>query len=133
MGGLKEDVDLKDIEEPVVENGTHNTQKPQESDSNDTDIDDTNREMSPQDNEREVILPSNQQEGGRFVCKECNAVFSTNSGLSKHIRSKHKGVRYECDQCESTFAENCHLTTHKQSKHEGVGYECNQCDYKATK
>ena len=32
VGGMIEDVNLKDIEEPVVENGTHNIQEPQESD-----------------------------------------------------------------------------------------------------
>ena len=73
VGGMIEDVNFKDIEERVVDNGTHNTQEPQESYSNYTDIDDTTREMSPQNNEREVVLPSNQQEGGRFFCKECNA------------------------------------------------------------
>ena len=68
VGGLIENVNFKDIEEPVVENGTHNTQEPQESDSNYTDIDDATWEMSPQNNEREVILPSSQQDGGRFIC-----------------------------------------------------------------
>ena len=132
VGGLIEDVKLKDIEEPVVENGTHNAQEPQEPDPNDTDIDDTTWEMSPQSNEREVILPSNQQEGGRFVCNECNAKFGTNSDLLIHRRSKHEGLRYECNQCDSTFTRNTNLTTHKQSKHEGVRYKCHYCDYRAT-
>ena len=89
VGGLIEDINLKDITEPVVENGTYNTQEPQESHSNYTDIDNTIGV-----NLREVILPSNQQEGGRFVCNECNAGFGTHMGLLYHRRSKHEGVIY---------------------------------------
>ena len=63
VGGL-----MEDIEEPLVENGTHKTQEPQESGSNYTDLDDASWEMSPQEIEREVIQPSNQQDGGRLVC-----------------------------------------------------------------
>ena len=40
VGGLMEDVNLKDIGEPLVETGTHKTQEPQESGSNYTDLDD---------------------------------------------------------------------------------------------
>ena len=89
VGGLMEDVNLKDIEEPLVENGTHKTQEPQESGSNNTDLDYASWEMSPQENDREVILPSSQQEGGRFVCSECNAGFGANQSLLRHKRSKH--------------------------------------------
>ena len=78
VGGLIEYFNFKDIEEPVVENGTETTQDSHKSDSNYTDIDDTTREMSPQNNEREVTLPSNQKEGGRIVCNECNAEFGMN-------------------------------------------------------
>ena len=51
--------------------------------------------MSPQENDMEVIMPSNQLQGGKFVCSECNAGFGTNQGLLRHKRSKHEGVRYE--------------------------------------
>ena len=40
VGGLMEDVNIKDIEEPLVENGAHYTQEPQEPDSNYTNLDD---------------------------------------------------------------------------------------------
>ena len=132
VGGLMEDVNLKDNLEHLIENGTHKTQEPPESGSIYTDLDDTSREMSPQENDREVILPSNQRKGGRFVCSECNAGFGTDTGLLLHKRSKHDGVRYNCDQCDSTFTQQPFVTRHKRSKHEGVRYGCNQCDYKAT-
>ena len=55
--GLMEDVNLKDIEEHVFDNGTPtNTQEHQESDKNYTDFDDTTWVISPQRNEREVNL-----------------------------------------------------------------------------
>ena len=127
VGGLMEDVNLKDIEEPLVENGTHKIQESQESGSNYTDLDDTSWEMSPQENYKEVILPSNQQKGGKFVCSECNAGFGTKQGLSCHKSSKHEGVRYNCDQCENTFTQQSMVTLHKQSKHKGVRYNCDQC------
>ena len=131
--GLMEDVNLKDIEEPVLENGTHYTQESQEPDSNNTDLDAKTWEMSNQKNETEVTIPSNQQEGGRFVCSECNDEFVSTSGLSYHKRSKHEGVRYECNQCDNISTNNSNLTKHKQSKHEGVRYECDQCDHNATR
>ena len=78
--GIVEDVNLKVIEEPVVDNGTH-TQEHQEPYSNHTDHDGKTLEMSNQKNESEVTTASNQQEGGRFVCSECNAGFSSAGGL----------------------------------------------------
>ena len=129
--GITEYVNLKDIEEPVVENGT-NTQEHQEPDSNQADLDDKTWVKSNQMNESEVIIPSNQNNGGRFVCSECKAGFVTTSGLLYHKRSKHEGVKYECDQCDHSYNDNSNLTRHKKSKHEGVRYECDQCDYKST-
>ena len=120
MGGLMEDVNLKDNEEPVVDNGTHYTQEPQEPDSNYTDIDGKTWEMSNQKNESEVTIFSNQQEGGRFVCSECNAGFCSTMGLLFHKRSKHEGVKYECDECDHSYTDNRSLTGHKQVIHEEV-------------
>ena len=128
VGGLMEDVNLKDIEEPVVDNGTHYTQGHQEPDSNYTTLGGKTWEMSNQKNENEVTIPSNQQQGGRFVCSECNTEFGSTSGILFHKRSKHEGVRYECNQCDHSYTNNHSLTKHKQSKHEGVRYEC---DHKA--
>ena len=123
-----EDVNFNDIEEPLVGNGTYKTQEPQESGSNYTDIDVPSWEMSPQENDREFIQPSNQQEGGRFVCSECNVGFDTNSHILRHKRSKHEGVKYNCDHCDYKATQQGNLTSHKQSKHEGVRYNCDDCD-----
>ena len=130
--GLIKDVNFKDIEEPVVNNGIHDTQEPQVPDSNYTDFDGKTWEMSNQKNESEVTIASNQKEGGRFACSECNAGFGTTGGLSYHRRSTHEGVMYECDQCDHSYNDNSNLTKHKESIHEGVRYVCDQCDYKAT-
>ena len=128
VGGLMEYVNLKYIEEPVVENGTHDMQAPQESDSNYTDIDDTTRVLSPQNNEREDFLPSYQHEGRRLGCNECNAGFAGASGLLFHKRSIHDGMTYDCNQCNYKATQQVNLTRHKQSKHEGIRYGCDQCD-----
>ena len=79
VGGLMEDVNLKDIEEPVVENGAHYTQETQEPDSNHTYLDVKTWEMSNQKNESEVTIASNQQEGGMF----------TNSNKLKRHKTVH--------------------------------------------
>ena len=123
VGGIMEYVNLKDIEEPLVENGTHKTQEPQESGSNYTNLDDASWEMSPQENYREVIQYSNQWEGGRFVCSECNAGFDTNMGLLRQKGSKHEGVMYNCDQCDYKYTRQIFLASHKHSKHERVIYD----------
>ena len=81
VGGLMEDVNLKDVEAPVVDNGTRYKQEPLKLDSNYTDLDDKTWEMLKKKNENEVTINSNQKEGGRFVCSVCNAEFGSRSGL----------------------------------------------------
>ena len=72
--------------------------EPQEPDSNCTDLDGKTWEMYNKKNVSEITITSNQQEGGRFVCSECNAGFGSRSGILYHNRPKHEGVKYECDQ-----------------------------------
>ena len=105
-----------------IRNRTHKTGL------NYTDLDDASWEMSPQENDGGVILPSYKRESGRFACSECNTQFGTNKSLVRHKQSKHEGVRYNCDQCDSTFTQMHKVTIHKQSKHEGMRYKCDQCD-----
>ena len=124
VGGLMEHDYLKDIEEPVVENETLGL------DSNYTVLDKI-CEINSLKNENKVILPSNQQEDGMFVCRECNSGFGTNLSLLHHKGSKHAGLRYLCDQCDNYFTQSS-LNRHKQAMHEGVRYDCNQCDYSAS-
>ena len=130
--GIMEVVNFKETEEPVVDNGTHNVQEHNESDSNYTDLDNTARVMSSIKTEREVILPSNQWEGGSIFCNECNIGFDTDNGLLYHKRCKHDGVGYFCNQCEYNSTYKGNLSQHKQSKHEGVSHVCSQCNYSAT-
>ena len=66
--------------------------------------------ISNKKNESEVTIPSNKQEGGRFVCSECNAGFGTKTGLLYHKRSKHEGVKYKCEQCDHSYTGNRSLT-----------------------
>ena len=93
--GLIENTNLINIKGSIDENGTQNTQEPRESDSNYTDIDDTTWEMSPQKNEREVILPFNQQDDDRFFCNNCNEGFDSHWSHLVHKQAKHEGVWYE--------------------------------------
>ena len=126
--GLMEDVNFRDIFEPVVENGTLSTQEPHKADSNFTDHDGTTLVKFPEETEKVIIISFNQQEVGMFVCNEYNAEFDTHMGILLHRRSKHEGVRYECEQYDSTFTGEDTLTTHIQYIHEGVMFSCNQCN-----
>ena len=69
--GLIEVLNIKDIEEPLEDNGKNNTQEPKESHSNYTDVDETIWVKSPQTNERKVVLPNNTK-GWRSDCRECD-------------------------------------------------------------
>ena len=155
VGGLMEDVNLKDIEEPVVENGTHYKQEQEGgkfvcSECNagfGTDRSCLHHKRSKHEGVRydcnqcdyKATTQGNLtkhnksiHEGVRLNCNQCDSTFTDKSGLAKHKQSKHEGVRYICDQCDSTFTDKGVLAKHKQSKHEGVRYDCYQCDYKAT-
>ena len=125
--GMMEDVNLKHMEEYVVENRVQKTHETKE--SSNTDLDETTRAMSNQETCMEVILPSNHLEDEFFACNECNDIFNTSKGLQHHIEFNHEIVKNDCDQCDYKATISHNLISHKQSKH-GVGmHSCDQCSY----
>ena len=79
-----------------------------------------------------VLSSSNHSTDGKYTCNECNAVFSSCSGLSLYRKSKHEGVRYCCDQCDYKATWQTSLNKHIQSRHEGVSFDCIHCYFKAS-
>ena len=66
-------------------------------------------------------------EEARYVCDQCDYKTAQKGNLTTHIQVKHECVRYACDQCDYQATQQHHLKTHIQSKHEGVKYSCDKC------
>ena len=67
----------------------------------------------------------------KYVCNQCDKLFTQQSNLTTHIQSKHEGVKYACNQCDYKATTQGSLKIHVQAIHEGVKYACSQCDYQA--
>ena len=96
----------------------------------------TGIEMNDQTTSDQVESNENNvhvDEGVKYACYHCDQQFTTQSVLTRHIKSVHEGVKNACNQCGQQFAYQHDLTSHIQSKHKGVKYACNQCDYQATR
>nr|XP_045011481.1 zinc finger protein 426-like [Jaculus jaculus] len=60
-------------------------------------------------------------------CKECGKAFTTNSGLTTHIRSHSRRKAYECKECGKVFGKSSGLIEHMRSHTGEKPFECNQC------
>merc|ERR1719318_832046 len=67
----------------------------------------------------------------KLQCNMCASMFTSQVGLSFHIKAKHLGIRYSCDKCDYKATKPSHLRLHKEARHEGVTYNCNLCDFKS--
>ena len=83
--------------------------------------------QTPQERQNRVLKVN-----GKYVCDQCQKIYSGSGALWTHKQSAHQGVKYACDQCDYQATQQINLTVHIQSKHEGVKYACDQCDYQAT-
>ena len=50
-------------------------------------------------------------------CQHCDKSFSYSSGLTHHVRVKHKGVRYQCDYCIKSFTTAEWKRDHMEKRH----------------
>ena len=69
----------------------------------------------------------------KFHCQDCERIFSSQSGLWHHTKSKHEGVKYACNHCDKQYTDKSDLRNHIKSIHDGVKYACYQCDYQASR
>ena len=172
------DIDMKYLNESgsielIKAEGRHHFKEEEEDESRETDmgnVKDEEEEIMPkpmritfkkQERKKEKKLPLKENESGiNFDCEQCDYQATTQTSLTKHIKSvhesaiyvcdqcdymtmwqsnltnhikvKHECVRYACDQCDYQAKQKHHLGSHIKSKHEGVKYYCDQCDYQAT-
>ena len=69
-------------------------------------------------------------------CSICNATFTRNSSLNRHVASVHEGKKphdskkpFKCDICNSTFTRKSNLKTHSASVHDGKKlFDCDICN-----
>ncbi|MDA9272067.1 C2H2-type zinc finger protein [bacterium] len=67
-----------------------------------------------------------------FECDKCDATFSKNSDLQRHIKAVHNKIKdQECPDCEYKFSSNGNLQAHIKQVHNKIkDFECPDCDYK---
>ena len=69
-------------------------------------------------------------------CSICNATFTRNSSLNRHVASVHEGKKpqdskkpFKCNICNSAFTRKSNLKTHSASVHDGKKvFDCDICD-----
>ena len=62
-----------------------------------------------------------------FHCNQCEEVFSENSILKYHTKTKHP-PNHECSNCNLVFKRKHSLIKHKKSFHDGLFTPCDICD-----
>jgi len=65
-------------------------------------------------------------------CDKCDAKFSTQRDLQKHIKAVHDKIKdHECDKCDYKCSTNGSLRQHIKQVHNKIkDFECPDCDYK---
>ena len=71
---------------------------------------------------------------GEYECQDCNAKFSSKTGLGRHRSNKHtenspnERVSYQCKYCQKPFADQSCLRRHIKHDHEEEAtYGCGLC------
>lgn len=67
----------------------------------------------------------------RYLCDQCDSMFTQLSHLTSHINSQHEGIIYSCNLCQYKTNKKRSLDTyHMKIVHAGLRYDCNQCELK---
>ena len=98
---------------------------------------------------------SNDSNGGKIACEQCEKYFSSKWHLKRHINLKHSAVerfdcmqcshkfisksllkihtddhgeaRFVCNQCGTNFSQKCHFEKHLENKHIMAHFQCSSC------
>merc|ERR1712008_505529 len=65
--------------------------------------------------------------GQKFKCSICDASFTENGNMKKHIKSVHEGQKFKCSICDSSFTQSGDLKRHIATVHE-KSFHCSICD-----
>ena len=60
-------------------------------------------QTSPLYTDKNIGSDFGRGEDGKYLCDQCDSIFTTQGNLNKHKKSKHEGIRYNCDQCDYKF------------------------------
>lgn len=71
---------------------------------------------------------TNQPIDNQFSCEPCNTIFTSSSGLSKHINSIHKPPKHKCNVCQKLFKRSDTLQRHVRNVHNTVYIDCEYCN-----
>lgn len=78
-----------------------------------------------------------KHEKSSFSCthENCTSVYTTQSNLNAHIRSRHEGKKFVCEICSMEFCTKSRYTFHvnrhilpADDLHDGFKYYCRQCE-----
>jgi predicted RNA-binding Zn-ribbon protein involved in translation (DUF1610 family) len=75
------------------------------------------------------VQPAVRNSNGKFSCDQCGGEFTNQTGLRRHMMSKHMGVRFRCDHCDFKSPRQSSLKSHKLSKHTTERFQCNNCEF----
>lgn len=59
----------------------------------------------------------NQQQGVKYVCQQCQKVFSTEGTLKRHLKEAHTNVVFSCKHCSTRVKLERSMKRHYQAKH----------------
>ena len=59
-----------------------------------------------------------------YICKKCDAVFDSQTNLTRHNKVH---VGYNCEKCSCSFSTWSELTKHCKSEHRVVAIKCGGC------
>merc|ERR1712223_806283 len=113
-------------ETPPAKSKPFHTTKPQEESSDDNERNDNKKELRERKRinyktewEEESRSNDGNISGSNIKCEECNASFSLQAALSRHMK-KHQNRdehQHKCDECEYSSYRKDRLLSHKELKH----------------
>ena len=76
-----------------------------------------------------------QEKEAKYLCSQCNSLFTRQYSLKVHQQAIHEGVRYPCNGCDLKLSSRRNLERHKilvcnkpRHKKKDVVHLCELCD-----
>ena len=66
-------------------------------------------------------------EDDQIKCHKCDAVYKSNTELSRHVQNVHHLISYDCDLSDEVFKREDNQSRHEKDVHGGVRLTCTTC------